>query len=417
MEASQKLSNVQRVVVSVVTVCCSIVVWYGLLAHGENLDKIWNFGTPLTYRRIFTSGLVRFFPGALAYDLMIAVLATAASGYSTFLWSEFWSRRNYATYVPGAICFTGIVLIFPVIQSFLGFGIESTLLAIPMLFVLLVVLPAAWFICLAYASWEIGERLLGKNQGVFFSFATGLLLLGLGVWCYPHDVFYRRGRSDVPELRSYLSDENPKIRSMAISCLRGLGPYDEVTGLAILKAMSDPDERVRSNALSLASDLGPLRVKAVPILLEQFNKHDGGTFELSQMGPVAKEAVPALKEKLPSSEGYSKLGICEALWKIEENTKLVVPALIELLDHEFGPIRVDAAERLGKIGPAAKEAVPHLKKMIEYQPPPEEPVTEEPHSKQPTLGRMSEAEFYPQIRQAAKEALSRIQGEERGGVN
>ena len=68
--------------------------------------------------------------------------------------------------------------------------------------------------------------------------------------------------------------------------------------------------------------------------------------------------------------------------------------------------------KLGEIGLAAKDAVPLLKRMTEYQPPKAKPLDEKSNSSKPTLRQMSEAEFYPRIREAAEMALRRIQAVE-----
>ena len=174
--------------------------------------------------------------------------------------------------------------------------------------------------------------------------------------------------------------------------------------------MRDPDQEVQSNAISLAPELGSYAFDAVPILRDHFLEDGGCTFELAMLGPLAKNAVPALVERLPKSDGYDKLGISNALWQIDGNTTLVVPALIDLLHHDFGPIRRDAAAMLGEIGPAAKEAVPPLQAMVDFEPEREPvPLTVITSSNSiPALREMTEAEFYPQIRDAAEAALLKI---------
>jgi HEAT repeat protein len=275
------------------------------------------------------------------------------------------------------------------------------------------VIPIAWLVSLVYTSRNIGSFLFGKSRAPLLPLIlVFVFFVGAGS-CDSFDIYENDGdRTKIPALVENLSHGDRDVRSLSLSVLRKLSPYDEATASAILQAMQDPDDQVQSNAISLASQLGPFAVRAVPILVEKFTKNGSCTFELAELGPVAKDAIPALEEQLPSTKGYNKLGIARALWSINRNSKLIVPVLIELLQDDFGPIRVDAATLLGEIGPDAKDAAPVLQKMIDYQPkadlnPPNE-TTDKPSS--PVIRQMSEAEFYPQIRSAAETALQKILG-------
>lgn len=402
----------KRSAVAIVTIGCSIVIWTLMLLRGENLAiQIHNWGFPLTYYREYAGGFARDFPVALIFDLLIATMAVIAAGYCSFFWSASWTNRNSIFYILSGASLTVILLIIPQLSQFLSsHGISPAIIGLPLLFLFLIIIPMAWCISMFELFRMLGIRLVGEKRSLLVPVGVGLLLFGLGWFCYPRYVFYHHDRQDIPELRGFLSDENPRIRSYILACLRGLAPYDEETEKAILRALTDADPQVRDSAVSLAPRLGSLKPKAFPILLKRFEERGSCIQELTEFGPMAKQALPAMKAKLPASEGYSKLSICEALWKIEKNTDLVVPALIDLLNDDFGPLRVDAAQLLGEIGPPSKVAIPTLKKMVEHSPPPEKP-PQETHSSKPSIRHMTEAEFYPQVRAAAKHALNRIQTE------
>lgn len=355
----------------------------------------------------------QFFPQALAFDIVVGCLIVAVSWAFMFSRSRSWSPRNCAT-ATATLVGVGILIL---LQSQLPFSLHLVVLL-----TLLVSMPITWTYWFCCVSWIWSERLLGTKYGYVGPWCLALLLLGCGWWCQPQDIFLTRNRDDTPELVRYLSDPNPQFRLLAIRRLRRLGPYDDVTAQAILKALSDPDWNVRTAAESLLDDLGPRAVDAVPMLIEQLQSHDQGFLDgdgihgLTTIGPPAKAAIPVLKQELPLATGYRKLGICRALWSIERKADSVVPAAIELLGDDFGPIQVDAAHLLESIGPAAQAAVPKLVEMVNHIPKPDPPATTQAPSiprgvpAPPAPREMSEAEFYPRIKAAAESALTSIQG-------
>jgi len=386
-----------RWIVVAMSVAVSAYLWIIFLTQNSSLGgPVRVYGVPLTYMRNLGPTFPRFYPLALTFDLATAGMVILAVAYTSHRFVAAWSRRALV-WLMAVIVGVGILLI-------LRASIVATLGMLVALMSLIVV-PLLWVFCLGYCLWDLGRKCVGSHNAASFP-CLGALAIGVGAWwCSPHDPFWTSTRSDIPVLLASLHDENAEIRSHALSALHRLGPYDSVTSAAILKAMSDPSERVRSNAISLAPDVGPA---SVPILIAEFTKHGGCTFELSRLGPVAIDAVPALKNKLPTSESYVKLGICEALWKIEGNTEQTVPALIELLNDDFGPIRRDAATMLGEIGPDARSAIPILKEMVDYVPQ-TAPGPTGPNSQVPTVRMMTSSEFYPKIKAAAATALQKIE--------
>lgn len=356
----------------------------------------------------------QFFPQALVFDVVVGCLIIVVSWVFIFSRSRSWSTRTCAT---AATVFVGVGLLILSLR-WLPFPLNLVVFL-----VLLIGIPIAWIYCLCCVSWIWSERLLGTNRGYVGPWLLACLLMGGGWWCQPQDIFSTRNRDVTPELVRYLAHPNPHLRTLAIRRLRHLGPYDDVTAQAILKALSDPDWNVRSTAESLLDDLGPIAADAVPMLIEQLQSHrkgllaGDGLWGLASIGPPAKAAIPILKQELPLATGYRKLGICQALWSIEKRADSVVPAAIELLGDDFGPIQVDAAHLLKSIGPEAKAAVPKLVELVNHVPKPDQalpatgqaPSASQRDPKPPAPRSMTDAEFYPQIKEAAESALISIQ--------
>ncbi|WP_373653317.1 HEAT repeat domain-containing protein [Schlesneria sp. DSM 10557] len=409
MREVSSLKLVLRWMTTLAVVAWSLFGWYHLFSQsGSYPIGPQDYGTPLTFRRDYYDDVVLYFPQALLFDVAVAALVVLAVAYSLWTWSANWSIEFYCKFL----------LVLSVCTVILIFGVRIHLiLLLPSALLLLVGGLGIWLTSVAYASAKTGGYLFGPKGTLLLPLALTVGMLVLGWQCWPQDIF-ERGSKDpgrVVALVARLQDDNPRVRSLALRALQDHGPFEAPAAAAIIQAMSDPDDRVQEDAISLARQLGPAAIEAVPIILDKFNQGGRSAFlfasRLAELGPTAKAAVPDLKEKLPASTDYSKLKICAALWKIEGNTTLVVPALIELLDDEFGPIRRDAATLLGQIGPEAADAVPALKAMVDHVPEADTPEPEEEKeeaSSLPRPGKMSDAEFYPQIRSAAQLALTRI---------
>lgn len=393
-----------RLVVAGTAVIWSLESWYFWMVESHSYPiGPQDFGLPITFRRVYYPDIVLFFPLALLFDAVVAVLVVVAVASCFWRWSTSWSTGHGKVFVLGFAVF--VVCMLPEIRRPISSFLPNLIASIMML----IAVPIVWVSCLGYASVIAGGHIFGKSRALWLPTLLTLVLSGMGWLCQPQDIYQSdRSPENTRGLVERLSDSNPHIRALALSALHNRGPYDEPTALAIIQSMSDPDTRVQDNAFSLASDLGLYAIKAVPVLRKKFMTNGSCTFELALLGPIAKDAVPDLKERLPAASGYGKLGICEALWRIESNPKDIVSSLIELLDDEFGPIRVDAAELLGEIGPDAKDAVSKLEAMVAYVPKVETPQPIDLTSPVPAPRPMTEAEFYPQIRDAARVALSKI---------
>jgi HEAT repeat protein len=185
----------------------------------------------------------------------------------------------------------------------------------------------------------------------------------------------------------------------------------------LILSLKDKSPAVRSAAVSAFFKIGPAGETAVPQLIELLDDKliaQEAAMTLGRMGVKAKPATPALIRLLKTAEGYERLHAAEALWLIDQDYDTAVPALIESLKDPYLPILCDAARVLGKIGPRASAAVPALVAVRDHKPKPrsKREVRKPKDDSPPVVEEMPEEEFYPVVRDAAVEALSKVKGGE-----
>jgi HEAT repeat protein len=385
------------------------------------------YGFPLTFFRVYGPGPAfpflsafghsstarQFFMPALIFDVAFAAFATASAAFSIYRWSATWDRRAYLAFY--AVCGLIVAPWFVSLPTPIAFEfLIVDLLGLTLLFV--------WFA--VFTVWSSATHWWGKRAGAIALPLIACSMVGIGYWTSPHDAYTDPGLADIPTLLENRSSSNPRVRLLAVRALGRLKVEDVPVVDALVAALADTNFAIRMEAMSAIPRFGTKSARAVPLLLKLLpSKNDSflaaGT--LGEIGPQARAAVPALRAALPTATGYDKLEITKALWTIDGDRTLVIPRLIELLHDHFGPIRCDAARILGRIGPPAKAALPTLLEMIRHVPEPTRPKLSEsngPAEHSPasadsppsvaTLRPMTEAEFYPQIRAAATEALQKI---------
>lgn len=104
---------------------------------------------------------------------------------------------------------------------------------------------------------------------------------------------------------------------------------------------------------------------------------------IGSIGPEAVEALPRLRELMKEKNGEIRAKAATAIWKISREHEATLE-LIKDLEYDDGQLSY-TIEAIGEIGSLAKEAIPTLQKHLTDQ-----------------------DRF---VRQAAKEALDRIVGE------
>jgi HEAT repeat protein len=398
------------------------VAWWFVRMNigGSNIAIAYtDYGCPLTFARLYGPGPViplryvwsggssvrAFFGPALIFDLGFAAIATAAATFAVYRWSGSSGTGRSAAFCLGAVGFViATVTNPPQPVNWL------------LLFVFLLIVPMLLITSVAFAAWWCATRLVSRRFAPVVCVLAAIACFASAYVAYPHDAYLNPALSDLPLLLEQRTSSDVHVRLLAIRALGRLDLTDQQIADAVIDSLGDENALVRNEAMSIVHRLGPASVKAIPALLAGLQGPHGdfmAAHALGKMGEFAKSATPALRSELKSAQGYEKLAIAEALWSIDRDAESSVPALIDLLSDEFGPIRRDAASMLGRIGAPAKTAVPKLIEMIRRVPPPDEPAPDSRPALQvgddmPTSRLMTDREFYPQIRDAATEALMKI---------
>jgi HEAT repeat protein len=201
-----------------------------------------------------------------------------------------------------------------------------------------------------------------------------------------------------------LDNPSARVRREAVFALGACGAEagEAVPALAAL-LLGDSDEAVRSEAALALSKMNPASRTAVPSLSQALQDGNPGVrmyaaLALFRLGGAARPAVPALIQALGDEGNQKRVGtffftirelVALALGRASAGTAEAVPALMEILaGNGTLELRQAVVRALGDIGVEARPATPHLRKLLADQPPP--------------------------LRQAAAEALDKIEGEPAG---
>ncbi len=107
----------------------------------------------------------------------------------------------------------------------------------------------------------------------------------------------------VKALEQALSDQNPRVRSLAAVALRQTGPGSVDAVPQLIAALNDPVDYVRAPAADALGAIGPTAREAVGPLAKRLMVKDEQVFvlrsisyALGNIGPEARPALPALEE-------------------------------------------------------------------------------------------------------------------------
>ncbi len=188
--------------------------------------------------------------------------------------------------------------------------------------------------------------------------------------------------------------KNPKLRRAAVVVLGRIGPDAKDAVPALVEALrGETDKDARREIFMSLSNIGPAPASVIPELLKDLKSDDiqlkaGATYALGAMGKAAEEALPEIRKNLAARDEKLRLLSVWALVRIApENPQLVEavkPILIAGLSHEEPLVRYEAAKTIALLGGSMQQAVSRLQEVAENDP-------------------------VPQVRDAATEALKKLQ--------
>ncbi len=180
-----------------------------------------------------------------------------------------------------------------------------------------------------------------------------------------------QAKSAVPVLISTLSnDTNKDVRYSAIVALRRIGPdIDGVVSALVSALSSDSEFMVRKSAAGALGAIGPEVKEAISALVSALNNEPNEVVRQSvavALGSIdrqeAEKVVPALVLALKDDpEDKVRRVAANALGRFGSKANETIPALItSLATDPRSIVRYSAASALGKFGPKANEATPAL---------------------------------------------------------
>jgi HEAT repeat protein len=109
----------------------------------------------------------------------------------------------------------------------------------------------------------------------------------------------RAGAPAVPALIELLGTDDPRLRSLALSTLWGMGARGEAAVPTLAETLSDPDPEMRNGAAMALANMGSAAAPAVPALTKALGDGDRRVRQtavkaLGSIGPAAREAIPAI---------------------------------------------------------------------------------------------------------------------------
>lgn len=167
----------------------------------------------------------------------------------------------------------------------------------------------------------------------------------------------------VPQLLAAVTSNDPEVRCLAISSLRGLG----ANALApFVQALRDDDARMRQAAAVTLGQIGLGAIDAVPQLVTALADADArvraaAAFSLSTFGPHAMEAVPALRSALSDEVAAVRARAAFALGQIGPSARRAAEELARLVSDPDVSVRRNVASALGGIGADTAVVVPALR--------------------------------------------------------
>jgi HEAT repeat protein len=109
----------------------------------------------------------------------------------------------------------------------------------------------------------------------------------------------RVGEPAVPAILELVQGSDPRLRSVALATIWGMGERAKSAAPVLGETLSDPDPEIRNAAAMALENMGPAAAAAVPALIKALSDGDNRVRQtavkaLGNVGPAAREAVPVI---------------------------------------------------------------------------------------------------------------------------
>ena len=167
----------------------------------------------------------------------------------------------------------------------------------------------------------------------------------------------------VPQLLAAVTSNDPEVRRLAVTSLRGLGAN---AIRPFVQALQDGDAGVRRAAAVTLGQIGPGSIDAVPQLTVALADVDSqvracAAMALSVFGPHAMEAVPGLRCALSDVDAAVRARAAFALGQIGLPARRAAEDLIRLVSDPDVSVRLNGVSALGGIGADTAVVLPALR--------------------------------------------------------
>ena len=109
----------------------------------------------------------------------------------------------------------------------------------------------------------------------------------------------RLGAPATPAVVELLGTTDPRLRSLALTTLWGMGARAESAVPTLAETLADPDPEMRNGAAMALANMGPAAAPAVPALIKALGDGESRVRQtavkaLGNIGPAARDAVPVI---------------------------------------------------------------------------------------------------------------------------
>lgn len=201
--------------------------------------------------------------------------------------------------------------------------------------------------------------------------------------------------SIVPKVMALLKESDPEARSTARKTLANMVALRQLVIKRVFGELPSAKPEYQRELLSAAFLLDDIGAECIPVLAKMVSENTGelGTQAaaiLARMGSLARSAEEEIEEAMGRALLDDRVYLATSLWKITKNAPKVVGVLKEGLRSRRRETREEAIYYLGEVGPRAAFASGELM-------------------------RISVEEEDPVLRNMARIALKKLQGDQREG--